>query len=192
MSISSVSAGQDISATHLNDIAAALNAVNGRQIFTSSGTFTWPAGVNRVKVTLAGGGGRAGASWFAGVGGTVQQPSSRGGNSPMCSKIVSGIDAGTTISITIGAAGVGTAAGGTTSFGSVFQSTGGTGGVTNVVGTDGTHTGEIQHDNRVFVFARDDYHGIIGYGQGYPSNSGIQSPVGYSQAGGPGILVIEW
>jgi hypothetical protein len=43
------------------------------QLFTSSGTFTVPAGVTAVKVTVVGGGGGGGGSWTqnAGAGGTT-------------------------------------------------------------------------------------------------------------------------
>lgn len=196
MAISNVAVGDEVTASKTNAIIGALNAMNNRQIFTSSGSFTWPTGVNRIRVYICGGGGRSGDNWSSGG---VAQPCTRGGNSPLCSKGISGVDEGTTIPVTIGGVaygtgggGAGTGPGGTSSFGTYVQSSGGTGGHSATHGTDGTHTGEIQHDNRMFVASNDGVQGPIGYGQGFPSNSGTGSIGGATTAGGPGICVIEW
>lgn len=190
-SIATTSAGQTLTATEVNLLIASLNNQNKRVIMTASGNFTWPTGINSIKVTLCGGGGRSSQNWTSGG---VSQPAARGGNSPMCSKIISGVADGTTIAVTIGAAsasGGGTTKGGSTIFGTYFQSTGGANAVNADHGTDGTHTGDIQHDNHVFIAAPDAFHDYIGYGQGYPSNlGGLQ--VNFDTAGGPGICVIEY
>lgn len=187
--LSAVAVGQAVIASKTNLMITSVNNKGKRQIFTSSGNFTWPVGIDTITVWLCGGGGRCGDTWISS---SVQQPSSRGGNSPLCSKAISGVDDGTTIAITIGAAGVGTGAGGTTTFGTYFQSTGGTGGHDNIKGTDGTHTGELQHDNGLFVALNDATKGPIGYGQGFPSNAGQRVLDGYAQQGGAGFCLIEY
>lgn len=190
-SITTVSAGQDITAAMMNLIVAALNNQNKRVIMTASGNFTWPTGINAIRVYLCGGGGRSSASWMSGG---SPQPSARGGNSPLCSKVITGVADGTTIAVGIGAAsaaGGGTTVGGTTTFGTYFQSTGGANGVNGDHGTDGTHTGEIQHDNHMFISAADPFHDFLAYGQGYPSNLGGPQ-VNYATVGGAGICIIEY
>jgi len=189
MTISNVAAGDTVKASKTNELISGINNKGNRVIFTASGTFTWPTGCKTVMVYLCGGGGRSGDVWTSS---SVQQPSSRGGYSPLCSKAISGIADGTSISVTIGAAGVGTAAGGTTTFGTYFQSTGGTGGNANIKGTDGTHTGELQHDNAMFTAFMEATHGPIGYGAGFPSNAGQRVLDGYAQQGGPGFCIVMY
>lgn len=98
------------------------------QKFTTNGTFTVPQNINRVKVTVVGGGG-----------GYVISPDlrygSKGGDGGVSVKYVTGLTPGQTIAITIGTIGtplnayVGTAGtGGNTSFGSYCTATGGAGG----------------------------------------------------------------
>jgi hypothetical protein len=108
-------------------------SVSGHRLFTSSGTFTVPATVSSVKVTVIGGGG--GGSGYAsdGIG-------SRGGPGGIAVGYVS-VTPAQTISVTVGAGGAGTntdsangSAGGTSSFGSVLSATGGGGGVANGAG----------------------------------------------------------
>lgn len=105
------------------------------QVFTSSGTFTVPAGITKVKVTVVGGGGGGGGgmgnSAVAGAG---------GGMGGFGIKIISGLTPSSTVSVTCGAggsgggtanspgpAGTGTS-GGTSSFGAYISCTGGSGG----------------------------------------------------------------
>jgi hypothetical protein len=87
--------------------------------FTSSGTWTVPAGVTKCKVTVIGGGGAV-DNYFAG---------GSGGGTAI--KIVSGLTPGGTVAITIGAGGtyIGNS-GGTSSFGSYCSASGGQGGQT--------------------------------------------------------------
>lgn len=92
-----------------------------KQIFTGNGTFTIPANVTSVKVTVVGGGGGGGGSTVANNGGG-------GGSGSVAIKWLSGLTPGNTLAITIGAAG----AAGTTG------ASGGAGGGTSVA--SGTQT----------------------------------------------------
>jgi hypothetical protein len=101
------------------------------QVFTSSGTWTRPAGVNMVWVTICGGGGGGGGASSSGNGGG-------GGGGAQCfyryPVVVSG-----NVSVTVGSGGAGGAVdnsggnGGNSSFGSLIA-TGGNGGQPNGVG----------------------------------------------------------
>jgi hypothetical protein len=71
------------------------------QVFTSSGTFTIPAGVSAVKVTVVGGGGGGGSMYDTGNAG------SGGGAGGACIKYLTGLTSGNTLSVTIGAGGAG-------------------------------------------------------------------------------------
>jgi hypothetical protein len=85
------------------------------QVFTSSGTFTVPTGVSAVKVTCIGGGGNGGnatvSSNYAAGGG--------GGGGGTAIKYVTGLTAGGTVTVTVGAVA------GTSSFGAYCSATGG-------------------------------------------------------------------
>lgn len=104
----------------------------GTQVFTSSGTFTVPAGVSEVEVEVWGGGGGSSASSGAGV------YTNGGGGGGYSRKIVAGLAPGGTVTVTIGAGGSATSsgvtggAGGTSSFGSHCSATGGAGAATAV------------------------------------------------------------
>ena len=78
------------------------------QVFTSSGTFTIPTGVTRVKVTVVGGGG-GGCN-----GGGFGQNGTRGGGGGggTAVKWLTGLTPGNTLAVTVGAGGAGNAAGG--------------------------------------------------------------------------------
>jgi hypothetical protein len=78
------------------------------QVFTSSGTFTVPAGITRAKVTVVGGGG----SGAAGAGGG-------GGGGGTAIEIVTGLTPAGTVTVTVGGVA------GTSSFGSYCSATGG-------------------------------------------------------------------
>lgn len=84
------------------------------QIFTSSGTFTIPTGVTKVKVTVVGGGG-GGGNGSNGVG------ASGGGGGGAAISILSGVTPGNTLTVTIGAGGSAGVAGGTSSVASGTQ-----------------------------------------------------------------------
>jgi len=98
------------------------------QVFTASGTWTKPAGITKVKVTVVGGGGG---------GGTANITSRIGGSGAAGGTAIEFIDVSSTSSetVTIGAGGTGGSSGGnagvtggTSSFGAFCSATGGTGG----------------------------------------------------------------
>lgn len=97
------------------------------QVFSSSGTFTVPTGITKVKVTVIGGGG--GGGYSAGT----SDPSGGGGGGGAAIKTISGLTPGGTIAVTVGTGGAGGTsgtgtAGGTSSFGTYCSATGGSGG----------------------------------------------------------------
>jgi hypothetical protein len=92
-------------------------------VFTSSGTFTVPAGITQATITVVGGGGGGGATLQGGTGGYAKV-------------YITGLSGSYTV--TVGAGGNGGAsgtAGGTSSFGSLISCTGGAVGGANGVGT---------------------------------------------------------
>lgn len=91
------------------------NAVLGAngQVFTTSGTFTVPAGASSIKVTVVGGGGNGGNA----VNGAVD--AGGGGGGAISIKYITGITPGTAVTVTVGGAA------GTSSFGAYCSATGG-------------------------------------------------------------------
>ena len=97
------------------------------QIFTSSGSWTVPAGITKAKVTVIGGGGGGGGvngDGFVGGGGG-------GGGGSI--RLVTGLTPGNSVTVTVGAGGTAAndtagGAGGTSSFGAFCSATGGAGG----------------------------------------------------------------
>lgn len=144
--------------------ASASRSRFARQVFTTSGTYTAPAGVTLLHVLMrpgagGGGGGGGGGNGFTGATGGGGGAGRGGGGAGAVQMIRTWISVtpGTAYTVTIGAGGAGGAgggaavsgsagsAGGTTSFGSIVTlgkgtgpSTGGTGGNGGAAGSNGT------------------------------------------------------
>jgi hypothetical protein len=103
------------------------------QVFTASGTWTKPAGLKRVKVTVVGAGGGSGG--VAATGANQAAAAGGGAAGGAAIKTIAASALGATETVTVGAAGAAATAGnnaggtgGTSSFGSHCSATGGTGG----------------------------------------------------------------
>lgn len=112
------------------------------QTFSSSGTFTVPAGVTSIKVSMAGAGGGGGGCSSSNRGGAG------GGGAVQCISYLTGLTPGAAITVTIGTGGAGTTgagvAGTTTSFGAYITLTAGAGGAGNLnTNTGGGAAGTI-------------------------------------------------
>ena len=103
--------------------AAAGGGIGGMQTFTASGTFTIPTGVTKVKVTVTAGGG--GGGYYTGC-----SAATGGGAGGTAIKVLTGLTAGNTIIVTVGAPG--------TAAYSDASITGGTGGTSSI--SSGTQT----------------------------------------------------
>lgn len=114
-----------------------LPSAGGQQIFTANGTFTVPAGVSRIFVSLVGGGGGG-----AGAINIAPYTPGGGGSGGVKYRVPLSVTPGRAIAVTIGAGGAGGigsarggtyansngSAGGTSSFGALLSSPGGGGG----------------------------------------------------------------
>jgi len=99
------------------------------QVFTASGTWTKPAGLKRVKVTVVGGGG-------GGASAALNYMGSSGGGGGTAIKVIDAASLGATETVTVGAGGLGGnaggnngSAGGTSSFGAHCSAAGGGAGI---------------------------------------------------------------
>jgi hypothetical protein len=169
------------------------------QVFTSSGTFTVPAGVTKVKVTVVGGGGSGGTGGSGGGGGGA------------AIEIISGLTPASTVTVTVGGAS------GTSSFGAYCSATGGgagggaggaagdggigSGGMLNIKGTAGwtANAGNVGGDGGNSLLGGGGQGGIstaVGnaggaYGGG-GGGGGRTSPVGAGGAGAAGVVIVEY
>ena len=182
MTISTVSKGEAVLASSYNQLVANVNGSPGRSIFTSSGTFTVPAGCHKFKVWICGAGGHGGAA-------TGTPPyAGDGGDSPLVSALFSGVDVGTTFAITVGS--VSSSGGGSSSFGTSLVVSGGSGGTSNADtdGADGsvtTNTGSsIMYHAHVLLDSSGSAYGVGGAGATAQGGSG--------SAGTQGVVMIEW
>ena len=195
-------------------VSTVLSGFSNMQVFTSSGTFTIPANVTKVKVTVVGGGGGGGGSDF--YDGDIYGQGGGGGGAAI--EIISGLTPGATVAVTVGAAGTGgtnygvnpaTAgtAGGTSSFGAFCSATGGGGGIYGNsgggAGTQGTSLGGIGSGGQVNIRGGS---GIVRLGGstllgGVSFTTGAQyggggasvtTGGGTAYAGAAGVVVVEY
>lgn len=198
MPLSEVEVGGPVKASTQNGLIKNANGSPGRAVFTANGTWSVPQGVYRFIVFLAGGGGAGSGAYGEAVEGfSYISDGGQGGDGPLCSKVFSGVEAGTTYAIEIGAGGVasggflsppGTPAG-NSKFGTVLQSNGGGPAptqisVSQVRGASGTHNGELRHGNDMFQVSQGNGYGAGGKGGTYSHVNGFN--------GNPGICVIMW
>ncbi len=167
-------------------------------VFTSSGTFTVPNGVTSARVTVIGGGGSGGYH--------STMPSGGGGAGGQAMGIVTGLVAGQTVTVSVGAGGAvpsspGTGnTGGTSSFGSYMSASGGMGGnggtsstqFANAGGNGGTASGGQVNNagsmgtDSITVACRGGDGGGPGNGRGTSGGSPAISAPGYGGGGGGG------
>lgn len=188
------------------------------QAFTSNGTFTVPAGITKVKVTVVGGG-------AGGRSATNSTPQGGGGSGGAAIKIITGLTPGGTVTVTVGTGGAANTDGVTSSFGAYCSATGGlspafggpgnggnggtaTGGDINFTGgaggggsgVSGTVSGNAGNGgSSIFggaglgMFARNDPStaGAGAPGTGAGGGGGAGGP-GTGGAGGSGIVIVEY
>lgn len=213
--VTSIVAGSGITvsgATGAVTVNASAGGINS-QVFTSSGTFTIPSGVTKVKITALGGGGGG-----AGVPGScLFTPGYSGGYGGTAIAYVTGLTPGGTISITVGAGGTAGAAGnnaggagGTSSAGAYASASGGVGGGNTSgtwgaggAGTVGTFIGKgaggaTVTNGSLFGIGgatrTTDGTGNAGTGYGAPGSGGATSSAATfaGGAGSAGMVLVEW
>ena len=165
------------------------------QSYTSSGSFTVPAGVTRVKVTVIGGGGAGGSNTVA--------PGGGGGAGGTSVAILNSMSPGTVIPVTVGTGGTASSgntggSGGTSSFGTYVSATGGLGGIGGTTygpmagGAGGTGVGGTINNSGsygtdcVLSGARGGDGGGPGNGRGTTGAIGALAGQGYGGGGGGG------
>ena len=159
--------------------------MNGSQIFTSSGTFTVPLGVDKVWVTGVGGGGSSGNNSPCAGG--------AGGNGAKAFRQPLTVTPGAVYTVTVGA-GATNGSGVATSFGGLFTIAAGVKGANGANGSSNTTpptNGSPQWANGVSAAAADGVSilsTVAGSGLGGAiGTQGAANNVGYA-----GILIIEW
>jgi len=172
------------------------------QVFTTSGSFTVPAGVTKIEVEVRGGGGGGGGGMTA----TSSIPG-RGGCGGGYGKGVFSVIEGSTHTVTVGAGGSGGSsapsagvAGGTSSFGTLISATGGGGGTTGTSGgcAGGTSTAPLnmtgfighQYATPAQITISSNRGGAAG--DGSSRGSGGSGNKGAGSAGAAGNVVVRW
>jgi hypothetical protein len=151
------------------------------QVFTSSGSFTVPAGVTKLRVRVVGGGGSGGGS-------TASLAGAGGGSGAYAEGVVT-VTPGQVITVTVGAGGAGNSGasgsiGGTSSFGAFASATGGSGGATNGGGSaPGGAPGSASGSGFILIAGANGQDGYANTGSGMGANSVFG---GAGRAGGGG------
>ena len=192
--------------------AAPVGNPHGISVFTSNGTFTVPAGVTSIKVSVVGGGGGSGGGWSA----PDQYWGSGGGGGAASAISYITTTPGTTYSVTIGAGGLGNASGinggpgGTTTFGSGLAIAGGgqggtsptyapgAGGAGGTTGNDNVFAGSPGGSGSYSQIPAGGLFGMGGiaslysgaYGRG--GAGGGNGLPGNAGSGTQGVCVVEW
>ena len=155
------------------------------QYFTATGTWTKPAGLKAVRVTVVGGGATGGYSTGQGSGKSASGGGASGGGGAggFSQKTIAASALAATVAVTVGAGGVTYAAGGTSSFGTHLTASGG------AVGVAINSTGGSSAGGAGGAGASGDLNvtGLAGGSGVYPAPGAGAGPVLYSLgAGGQG------
>ena len=156
------------------------------QVFTSSATWTVPAGVTKCKVTVIGGGGGGGN----GGGDDVAFFGGGGGGGGTAIKILSSLTS--TVSVTIGSSG------GTSSFGSYCSASGGGGGSNasgsgpGPAGSGGNGSSGDLNITGVSGFGGQGGASALGGGSYGMGGGGGYSDGSYGAAGTSGVIIVEY
>jgi hypothetical protein len=173
-------------------------SVHGQQVFTANGTFTVPAGVTQVYVSMCGGGGGGGYPGYQVPGGACG-----GGGGESVLKYSVTVTPGESIPVTIGAGGYGSdvsdgSSGGSSSFGSYITCVGGaggkgitspgiggsSGGAGKLKGGNGGYSGFIAPSSTYLLISGAGGSSVFGYG-GVANAINTTSQI--SIAGNPGV-----
>lgn len=179
----------------MGNLADSRAVAHGKQLFTVSGTFTVPAGVKTVYVSLCGGGGNGGNGGASAGGG------GGGAGDAKISYRVSGLTIGASVAVTVGGIA------GTSSFGSFVSCAGGGNGGNNggnggsAGGPGGSAGGRTAGQGGSGLFGNGGLGGgtnnsgavggpASGYGAG--GGGGAENSTYAGGAGTPGMVLVEW